>query len=65
MQTVQNKLSGSSYEGENVKFAKTPEKAGLGPKTTGNKQKAIKAGRLKGQLFACELLLDRGMTSPC
>jgi len=54
MAHVQRRLTRSGYEGDNVKFAKTPEKAGLGPKTSGEKQKSIKAGRLKGQLFACE-----------
>ena len=54
MADVQKRLSKSRYEGEHVHFAKTPEKAGLGPKTSGEKQKTIKAGRLKDQLFACE-----------
>lgn len=41
------------YQGGNVKLASTPEKAGLGPRTNAEKQHSIKAGRLKGQLFAC------------
>ena len=54
MAHVQQRLTRSGYEGDNVQFAKTPEKAGLGPRMSGEKQKSIKAGRLKGQLFACE-----------
>jgi hypothetical protein len=32
--------------------ADSAEKTGLGPRTSGAKQHAVKAGRLKGQLFA-------------
>lgn len=53
MTNVQKRLSG--YEGGNVHVKASAEKAGLGPKTSGQKQRGIKAGRLKGQLFACEL----------
>ncbi|WVR03117.1 hypothetical protein IAU60_000107 [Kwoniella sp. DSM 27419] len=35
-----------------VRVSESPEKAGLGPRTSASKQKSIKAGRLKGQLFA-------------
>lgn len=55
MAHVQKRLTKSGVEGENIQFAKTPEKAGLGPRTSGHEQKSIKAGRLKGQLFACKL----------
>ncbi|KAK8844765.1 hypothetical protein IAR55_006615 [Kwoniella newhampshirensis] len=37
---------------DTVQVVGSPEKAGLGPMTSGQKQKSIKAGRLKGQLFA-------------
>lgn len=57
MAHIQRRLTHSGVEGEKVKFAKTAEKAGLGPKTTGHEQKSIKAGRLKGQLFACRCSL--------
>jgi hypothetical protein len=40
--------------GEKLRFSSTPEKAGLGPRTNVVKQRAIKADRLKGQLFACK-----------
>jgi hypothetical protein len=40
-----------------MRFSSTPEKAGLGPRTSVIKQRAIKADRLKGQLFACKSLL--------
>jgi anoctamin-10 len=52
MNSVQKRLLG--YQGGNVQVASSPEKAGLGPQTDGSKQHSIKAGRLKGQLFACE-----------
>ncbi len=44
----------SAYQGGSVQVSGSAEKAGLGPKTSGEKQRGIKAGRLKGQLFACE-----------
>lgn len=50
MANVQTRLSG--YSGEKVKVAGSAEKTGLGPRTSGAKQHSIKAGRLKGQLFA-------------
>ena len=37
-----------------ITFVNAPEKAGLGPKTNVEAQKAIKADRLKAQLFACQ-----------
>ncbi|WVQ94169.1 hypothetical protein IAU59_001247 [Kwoniella sp. CBS 9459] len=37
---------------DTIRVAGTPEKAGLGPRTSAHEQKGIKAGRLKGQLFA-------------
>ncbi|KAK4684084.1 anoctamin-10, partial [Tremellales sp. Uapishka_1] len=42
----------STYQGRHVNIASSPEKAGLGPRTSGERQRGIKAGRLKGQLFA-------------
>lgn len=36
-----------------MQLANTPEKAGLGPRTSVQKQHEIKSGRLKSQLFAC------------
>ena len=56
MAAVQGRLAGSRVAGEKVKFAASPEKAGLGPHSSNEQLKSIKAGRLKGQLFACELL---------
>lgn len=50
MAHVQQKMTNQ----DTVRVASTPEKAGLGPRTSGHEQKGIKAGRLKGQLFACE-----------
>lgn len=50
MQYVQQRLSG--YSGEKIQFAESAEKAKLGPKTSGEKQHSIKAGRLKGQMYA-------------
>ena len=41
------------YQGPNIKVAKSAESAKLGPRTTAESQHEIKAGRLKGQLFAC------------
>jgi hypothetical protein len=61
MNNVQTKLV--TYQdslgqlGERLRFAPTPEKAGLGPRTNAVKQRAIKADRLKGQLFACKSML--------
>ena len=52
MNRVQQQLS--TYQGGSVRISTTAEKAGLGPKTSGAKQRGIKAGRLKGQLFACK-----------
>ena len=40
------------YQGGNIQLSSTPEKAGLGPRMEAGKQHQIKAGRLKGQLFA-------------
>ncbi|WVQ64321.1 uncharacterized protein L199_002483 [Kwoniella botswanensis] len=48
MARVQHKLT----KQETISVSDTPEKAGLGPRTSGKEQKGIKAGRLKGQLFA-------------
>ncbi|WWC90176.1 uncharacterized protein L201_005109 [Kwoniella dendrophila CBS 6074] len=48
MARVQNRLT----KQDTINVAGTPEKAGLGPRTSGKEQKGIKAGRLKGQLFA-------------
>ncbi|WWD22681.1 hypothetical protein CI109_107174 [Kwoniella shandongensis] len=48
MAHVQQKMTNQ----DTVRVASTPEKAGLGPRTSGHEQKGIKAGRLKGQLFA-------------
>ncbi|WVW81287.1 hypothetical protein I302_103278 [Kwoniella bestiolae CBS 10118] len=48
MARVQHRLT----KQETVSVSDTPEKAGLGPRTSGKQQKGIKAGRLKGQLFA-------------
>ncbi|WRT63222.1 uncharacterized protein IL334_000125 [Kwoniella shivajii] len=48
MAHVQHRLTKQST----ISVADTPEKAGLGPRTSGKEQKSIKAGRLKGQLFA-------------
>lgn len=45
MARVHRRLAGK------VEVASSAEKAGLGPRTGG--QRGIKAGRLKGQLFAC------------
>ncbi|ORY26484.1 calcium-activated chloride channel-domain-containing protein [Naematelia encephala] len=42
----------AKHGGENVEVHASAEKAGLGPATSGEKQRGIKAGRLKGQLFA-------------
>lgn len=53
MTHVQQRLAG--YQGDKVKIANSAEKAGVGPRTSGSKQHEVKAGRLKGQLFACEL----------
>ena len=50
MNFVQGKLVKSA--GGQVELASTPEKAGLGPRTSGPQQHEIKAGRLKNQLFA-------------
>jgi hypothetical protein len=50
MANVQTRLAGHS--GEKIKIASSAEKTGLGPRTSGSKQHSIKAGRLKGQLFA-------------
>lgn len=51
MRHVQTLIAG--YQGPNIKAAKSAESAKLGPRTTAESQHAIKAGRLKGQLFAC------------
>ncbi|WWC97550.1 hypothetical protein V866_004434 [Kwoniella sp. B9012] len=48
MARVQHKLT----KQETISVSDTPEIAGLGPRTSGKEQKGIKAGRLKGQLFA-------------
>ena len=40
------------FSGHSSTIAESAEKAGLGPRTGGAKQHAVKAGRLKGQLFA-------------
>ena len=48
MANLQQRLAGSPH------VAISAEKAGLGPQTSGEQQHGIKAGRLKGQLFACE-----------
>ncbi|WWC57606.1 uncharacterized protein I303_100138 [Kwoniella dejecticola CBS 10117] len=48
MANVQHRLT----KQDTMNVASTPEKAGLGPRTSGKEQKGIKAGRLKGQLFA-------------
>nr|XP_019014019.1 uncharacterized protein I206_00096 [Kwoniella pini CBS 10737]OCF52800.1 hypothetical protein I206_00096 [Kwoniella pini CBS 10737] len=48
MANVQHRLT----KQDTINIASTPEKAGLGPRTSGKEQKGIKAGRLKGQLFA-------------
>lgn len=50
MAAVQTRLTG--YQGEKIKIASSAEKTGLGPRTSGAKQHSLKAGRLKGQLFA-------------
>ncbi|EIW72964.1 hypothetical protein TREMEDRAFT_26589 [Tremella mesenterica DSM 1558] len=47
MNYVQGRMTHTS-----TPVASTPEQAGLGPRTSGEKQHAIKADRLKGQLFA-------------
>jgi hypothetical protein len=52
MRYVQTVVAG--YQGPNIKVAKSAESAKLGPRTTAESQHDIKAGRLKGQLFACE-----------
>lgn len=52
MRYIQTALS--VYQGPSVKIAKSAEAAKLGPRTTAETQHDIKAGRLKGQLFACE-----------
>lgn len=52
MRYVQTTIGG--YQGPNIKVAKSAESAKLGPRTTGESQHDIKAGRLKGQLFACK-----------
>ena len=57
MDNVQHYLHRSVSEGKSIKFAQNAEKAGLGPRTSGEQQKSIKAGRLKGQMFACELVV--------
>lgn len=43
-----------NYQGPNVKVAQSAETAKLGPRSSAEVQHDIKAGRLKGQLFACE-----------
>jgi anoctamin-10 len=43
----------AKHSGGAVQLANTPEKAGLGPRTSVQKQHEIKSGRLKNQLFAC------------
>ena len=53
MTRIQQGMSG--YQGESVRISGSAEKTGLGISTSGEKQRGIKAGRLKGQLFACEL----------
>ncbi|RSH83969.1 hypothetical protein EHS25_005213 [Saitozyma podzolica] len=42
----------AKHSGGAVQLANTPEKAGLGPRTSVQKQHEIKSGRLKSQLFA-------------
>ena len=61
MSYVQQRLA--KHEGGNIAISSTPEKAGLGPKTDGAKQRGIKAGRLKGQLFAYTVT-NQGQSSP-
>ncbi|KAL7420471.1 hypothetical protein Q5752_004421 [Cryptotrichosporon argae] len=48
MSYVQQRMASTGQ----VKVAETPEKAGLGPRSESAHQHRIKAGRLKGQLFA-------------
>jgi anoctamin-10 len=60
MDNVQKRLHRDIGEGESIKFAQSAEKAGLGPRTSGEQQKSIKAGRLKGQMFACEFCVRLG-----
>lgn len=50
MANIQQRLA--RYSGHGSEIAQSAEKAGLGPRTEGAKQHAVKAGRLKGQLFA-------------
>lgn len=52
MRYVQKSMT--SYQGPNIKIAKSAESAKLGPRSSASVQHDIKAGRLKGQLFACE-----------
>jgi hypothetical protein len=61
MSAVQIRLT--NYQGEKVKIATSAEKAGLGPRTSGAKQHSLKAGRLKGQLFAYTVT-NQGELSP-
>lgn len=44
-----------SYTAPTTPVVHSAEKAGLGPKTAIRAQKGIKADRLRGQMFACEL----------
>ena len=53
MAYIQRTMAGYTSPSSKVEVAASAEKAGLGPRTSASSARGIKAGRLKGQVFAC------------